>query len=290
MTSKTYLSSSCFKLRKIDEFLELAKKNGFYNLELSGNIEFEDKIDNKLLQEKKFSFLIHNYFPVLERPLVLNLASKNEVIREKSIQLCQRAIKLSQKLGTRFYSVHGGFLVNLKPEDLGKKQSHLPYIDRELGMKIFKESINRLLGFMKRERIETVDLLIENNVASQVNLIEGENKLYLLADLEETRKFFKEINSPRLGLLVDLGHLKVSAKQLGFDKHEFIETLKDKIQAFHLSENNGVEDQGLAFSEAVWFIPLLKQTRFKKTIKTIEINKTNSDEDLLKCVKVVNSL
>jgi len=288
MTSKTYISSSCFKLRKINELLELANKNGFYNLELSGNIEFEDKIDNKLLKEKKFSFLIHNYFPTLERPFVLNLASKNQVIREKSIQLCQSAIKLSQKLGAWFYSIHGGFLVDLKPEDLGKKQSHLPYIDRKLGMKIFRESINRLLEFMEKERIKTVDLLIENNVNSQENLVNGENKLYLLADLEETRKFFKTINSPRLGLLVDLGHLKVSAEQLGFDKHEFIEILKDKIKAFHLSENNGVEDQGLAFNETAWFIPLLKQARFKETIKMIEINKTNSDEDLLKCVKVVN--
>jgi len=288
MTSKTYISSSCFKLRKIDELLKHCQDNNWFKVELSGNLAFDEKTAEKLFKKKEFSFLVHNYFSALKQPLVLNLASSDQQIREKSIQHCQKAIKLSSDLKAPFYSVHAGFLMDVRPEDLGKKQSHLPFIDREKGFQLFKESIKELLDFMTKEKIDDLKLLIENNVNSQENLVNGENKLYLLADLIETRRFFDEINNSRLGLLVDLGHLNVSGKQLGFDKHEFIETLKDKIKAFHLSENNGAEDQALAFSKTAWFIPLLKQPEFKEMVKIIEINKTNSDEDLLKCVKVVN--
>lgn len=277
----TYLTSSCFNFTNTNNLLEFCRKKGFYPLELSGNLKFEPQIAAQLIAAKEFSFLIHNYFPAPKEPFVLNLASADESIRQKSIEHCRRALRLCQNLGVPFYSVHAGFLVNLQPEDLGKKQSDLPFIKREEGLKIFNDSLAQLLEF-------NVNLLIENNVNSQENLVAGQNRLYLLAEPEETLEFFNRFNNPRLGLLVDLGHLNVSAQQLNFNKYKYLEVLTPWIKAFHLSRNDGLEDQGLPFRQDEWFVETLK--KFPALPKIIEINNKNKPADLLNCFKIINNL
>lgn len=260
----TYYASSCFNFTKIKDLLEFCRKNEIYHLELGGNLKFELQLTTTLANAKDFSFLIHNYFPTPKKPFVLNLASTNKSIRQKSLKHCQSAIKLCQTLRVPFYSVHAGFLADLQPNDLGKNQSNSSFIDRNTGLNFFNDSIAQLLN-------DKVDLLIENNVNSQENIIDGKNKLYLFAEPEETLQFFKQQNNPHLGLLVDLGHLNVSAKQLCFDKYKYIELLTPWIKAFHLSANNGIEDQGLPFQKDEWFMEVLK--KFPSAIKIIEINK-----------------
>lgn len=276
----TYIASSCFNFTQLDDLLKFCQQNIFYHLELGGNIKFEPQIAAKLTAAKEFSFLIHNYFPAPEKPFVLNLASSDENIRQKSLNHCRQALKLCQTLGIPFYSVHAGFLVDLKPDDLGKKQSGRPFIDREKGLKIFNDSIAQLLNF-------NVDLLIENNVNSRENLIEGKNQLYLLAEPEETQRFLMTINNPRLGLLVDLGHLNVSSNQLHFDKYQYLEKLHPWIKAFHLSANDGINDDGRPFTQTEWFIESLKT--FPRTVKIIEIN-NKYQNSLVDCIKIINTL
>lgn len=286
MDNGVYYSSTCFNVNNVDELIDLATQHQLFNLELSGNLAFDDKVEKKLNKLNQFTFLIHNYFPRPKEEFVLNLASNNQKIRQASINHCLKSIKLCQNLKLPFYSVHAGFLMDLKPQDLGKKQSHLPYIVREGGFQLFKKSIVELLDFAQNK----VDLLVENNVVSQKNMVNNKNKHYLLADIEETKRFFKEINHPRLGLLADLGHLKVSAEQLKFDKNEYLDSLKDYVRAFHLSDNNGIEDLGLVFNKQAWFIPLLKQRQHKQVVKIVEINKKNSISDLKKSIKIVDGL
>jgi sugar phosphate isomerase/epimerase len=276
-----YVSSSCFEWTRLSDLITFSRQHHFYNLELSGNLEFDPQTESILSQVKDFSFLIHNYFPAPKDSLVLNLASATDSVRQKSIDHCRRAIDLCRHLHLPFYSVHAGFLFEAKPQDLGQKQTDLPRIERTQGLKIFRDSINQLLAL-------EFPLLIENNVNSQENLVDGQNQLYLLAEPEETLRFFKQLNHPRLGLLVDLGHLNVSAQQLRFDKYEYLEALTPWIRAFHLSANNGIKDQGLAFNKDEWFIDVLK--KFKDVAKIIELDKNQPPADLSKCIKIINAL
>lgn len=271
----TYLASSCFDFHRLEDLLTYCRQNGFYQLELGGNFQEGN------LNQPGFSFLIHNYFPAPKEPFVLNLASANEVIRQKSLDHCRKAFKLCHDLGIPFYSVHAGFLFDPPPAALGHRQFQLPFIDRDYGLKIFTDSVAQLLA-------DDVDLLIENNVNSQENLVEGKNKLYLLAEPEETLKFFKSFNDPRLGLLVDLGHLNVSAQQLKFDKYRYLDTLQPWIKAFHLSANNGQEDQNLPFTKDEWFIEPLK--KFPDLPRIIEIRPSSSLTDITNCLKIADNL
>jgi sugar phosphate isomerase/epimerase len=277
----TYFASSCFKFRNTSDLFKFCRQAGYYELELGGNLKFEPPTETQLARAQDFSFLIHNYFPAPAEPFILNLASADTGVRQKSLTHAQNALKLCQTLDIPSYSVHAGFLVDLKPDNLGKKQSDLPFIDRQTGLKIFTESIAELLN-------DTVDLLIENNVNSRENLVEGRNKLYLLAEPEETLKFFQSLNNPRLGLLVDLGHLNVSAKQLRFNKYEYLEILAPWIKAFHLSANDGISDQGLPFNQNEWFIEALK--KFPDAAKIIEISNKSRAADLVNCLKIIDCL
>ena len=170
----TYVSSSCFPIKNIEKLLDFAKKNNFINLELTGSLEYNDDIFKVVKDTSSdFNFLIHNYFPPQKEPLVINLASANETIREKSLNHCRQAMKICEDLKIPFYSVHAGFLVDLSPNDLGAKQTEQPRTSRAEGLKNFIEPINHLLTETQ------IDLLVENNVNSQENLVNGKNELYL---------------------------------------------------------------------------------------------------------------
>lgn len=271
----TYLASSCFNFSNLDDLLKFCRENKFFHLELTSNLQGSN------LNQPEFSFLIHNYFPQPKANFVLNLASTDENIRQKSLSHCRRAIKLCQEFSLPFYSVHAGFLFEARPQDLGQKQTDLPRIKRARGLKIFRDSINQLLALK-------FPLLIENNVNSQENLVDGKNQLYLLAEPKETVEFLQDVNDPHLGLLVDLGHLNVSAKQLKFDKYSYLEKLRPWIKAFHISTNDGNSDQGRPFTKDEWFIEPLKQ--FPDAVKIIEVDKKYPINVLTDCVKIIDNL
>jgi sugar phosphate isomerase/epimerase len=60
-------------------------------------------------------------------------------------------------------------------------------------------------------------------------------------------------------VLVDVGHVNVTAHALGFRREAFVDALAPHIGAFHLSDNDGQTDQNLCFGEDVWFFPLLRR-------------------------------
>jgi sugar phosphate isomerase/epimerase len=85
-----------------------------------------------------------------------------------------------------------------------------------------------------------------------------------------------DVNDPAFGLLVDVGHAKVSATALGFDPVEFLESIAEHVDAFHLSDNDGSRDQNRMFGEDAWFAPLLRD--FNDKTMVIEVYKLTAAE------------
>ena len=56
-----------------------------------------------------------------------------------------------------------------------------------------------------------------------------------------------------VGLLLDFGHLKVSALTLGFEPIHAHEKLKTWTRAYHLSDNNGKIDANESVTGDSWF-------------------------------------
>lgn len=56
-------------------------------------------------------------------------------------------------------------------------------------------------------------------------------------DFEEMLDLF-----PDFGVLLDLGHLKIASRRLGFKMNDFIDVVKENVFGVHVHENDGKDD------------------------------------------------
>ena len=112
-----YLSSACSSNKKIGDAIREIARLGFKNIELTGGTQYYDEYETDLLrlQDKyHLNYLVHNYFPPPQEPFVLNLASPNPEIYQKSLQHCYNAIALAKKLGAKQLGFHAGFFIGFE--------------------------------------------------------------------------------------------------------------------------------------------------------------------------------
>lgn len=208
--------------------------------------------------------LIHNYFPPPREAFVLNLASSAEVIRSRSVEFALAAIELSARVGAPFYSVHAGFITD--PTSFGKTSFIFPKptsaMESHRAMDRFVES---LVTCVRRAKELGVGLLVENNVCTR-ELVD----CLLLQTPSEFRQLFQLLDSATLGVLMDTGHLRVSASTLGFDERAMIDAVGDRIGAFHVHANDGMTDAHLPLGQSDWVLGLLRRPEFAHTPVVIE--------------------
>jgi len=195
--------------------------------------------------------LIHNYFPRPAEDFVLNLASADWGILRKSRAHCRQAVDLCAEIGSPFYSVHAGFAFEARPGDLGKDLSGLHRSSLAEAGSAFTESLRELCLYGREKRVR---ILVENNVLAPFNLVDGRNEMLLCVTARELLDTIASVGMPNIGLLVDTGHLKVSARSLGFSVASFLDEVAPYVEAFHLSENDGMKDDNRVFDGNAWFI------------------------------------
>lgn len=287
MRRNIYVSTSAFKVKSLKSILEICLAHGLTNVELSSNVDYaDDNLDvvYKFSRNGRMRFLVHNYFPRPKEDFVLNLASDDERTIRQSLEHCYRAIDLSAELKAPFFSVHAGFALHALPKDLGRPLTENRRILYQTAYENFVENVKVVADYAAKRKM---NLLLENNVVARFNLVEGKNILLLLADVEETLRFHQDINSDHLFYLVDMGHLKVSSVALGFDREDYLKKITPFTLAFHLSENDGLSDQSLAFDEQVWFKAMIRQN--KEKIFVLEIANVPLEE-MKTCCLAVESL
>ncbi len=255
-----FVSTSGFGKRDIKEIINECAEHGIHNIELSSLSHYNDDIKQFLLdcyKSRNFRFLVHNYSPPPEVPFVLNLASKDRDILDRSLEHCYNAIDLNHEFDSPFYSVHCGFSFYAEPEHLGNNLTDLPRFSLEKAEDIFIDSLRKLGDYAQTKGMK---LAIENNVCAPFNLIDGQNKLLLGVTAEEIKRYISKAEQDNLRVLMDVAHLKVSAKSLGFDPYDSINSLSPYIAGFHLSDNDGNADTNSAITNESWFWGPLRDT------------------------------
>ena len=263
-----YVSSSCIGVETIRESVTTLAETGFKNIELSGGTEYYPGYEDNLLDLKEIyglNYLVHNYFPPPKESFVLNLASLNDDIYKKSIELCKKAIRLSKKLGGRKYGVHAGYLIDFNPNEAGKKISKNPLSDRTRSIERFCEAYSTL----NYESSNDVSIYIENNVLSITNAktFAGNNP-FLITDYKGYLEL-KELLD--FNFLLDVAHLKVSSNSLTLDFENELSNLLPLADYIHLSENDGMHDQNRSFSKESILLNRLKKYNFKNKTITLEV-------------------
>lgn len=238
-----FASSVCFGRRGLAELLDAAAAAGVRGVELGAGVLCAEPplpVLERAVREHGLALRIHNYFPPPAEPFVLNLASDDEIVARRSMALCREALTLCAEFGIPYYSVHAGFCVRCRPKDLGRGLAALPRIDPGRARENFVRRTRELarmagdLGMM---------LAIENNVAASMNLVDGQNHLLLGASGREMVELLEDVGGSDVGALVDVGHLHVSARAMGFDFDEALALLAGRALAAHVSANDGLQDQ-----------------------------------------------
>ncbi|MEM6885661.1 MAG: TIM barrel protein [Verrucomicrobiota bacterium] len=227
--------------------------------------------------------LLHNYFPPPDKPFVLNLASLDPEIRKCSIELCCEAMQLTAELGGKIFGAHAGFCSDLDPAILGKPeiQGQLDvsqFGDREQALEVFCASVLELVRFGKSMG---VDFMIENHVVAAESGQAGKEWL-LLVESDEFHHLHRYLRNQghQLHVLLDTGHLNVTASTCGFSRESFYDEVEPYIHAFHLSDNNGLKDQHLPFNSNAWFLDRVRQSERPVTLEFHPVSEAVIHESL----------
>jgi sugar phosphate isomerase/epimerase len=188
-------------------------------------------------------YVVHNYFPPPPESFVLNLASPDAEVRGRSLRLVDAALELAAALGSPIYSVHAGFVSDPIGFD-GRSFVFAAAGDAGAAKERFREALE---GPLAHARELGVDLLVENNVCTPA--VEGSLLLQAPEEFEELDGF---------GILLDTGHLNVSAATLGFDRTEFARRLGPRIGAFHLHDNDGSADRHEPVERDSWALDAVR--------------------------------
>lgn len=236
-------------MNTLKELFAVSRDWGVSQIELTANLRHDAQVCPKLASVPNFNFMIHNYFPTPSKSFVLNLASEDPEILELSRAHVRAAVDLSQALSARWYSVHAGFAAIISPEHLGRQIPAKNRTDKGYATEIFEASIRDLVAYAAPRG---VGILVENNVVAAPNLVDGKNEMLLLATGAELADFARRMGGEHLGLLIDFGHVNVTATTLGLDRDAFLEEVAPYTRGLHLSDNDGMRDSNRPFNRDSW--------------------------------------
>ena len=256
------------------EALNLCKRLDIEGVELGSNHCFEK--DYSYIQNYEFRLLTHNYFPIPEDDFVVNIASKNEDIRQRSLQHARTAIDFSDDAGAEIYTLHPGFIT----DPAGKKRS-LENYDFEFGHADIRGSAHKLTTELM---FKSLDELVKYAQKRSVKLaIETEGSVnhhnqLIMQTLEEYEILFEHFNSDELGLNLNIGHLNLASKYFDFDAFEFAHFIQPSVVAMELSHNFGQNDDHLPLQRGAWYWPLIFSEGFNGIPRILEFRQSTREK------------
>ncbi len=120
--------------QKIKVALDILKSEGIKNVELGSNHIYERNFD--YIKNYDFNFLVHNYFPTPKNDFIINIASSNKKIRDRSLNQIKKSIIFLKKVKAKIYTFHPGFISD--PLEVNKSKKNYDFVWRN---KKFKKKI-----------------------------------------------------------------------------------------------------------------------------------------------------
>lgn len=258
-----YLSTSlCRQSSLEDAIVECGNLSNKY-VELSAPHPYQSIGEIALIlkkyKEKGYNFTLHNYFPPPQKSFVLNIASDDKKIINLCKTLVDGALKLSVDAGSSIYGLHAGYLSKAKAREDGMFE----FDDEEISYtKALKKSSDFISNMVENFDKKNVNFLVENLFPSIARNSSLNCNMGQIDDLMDSVP-------KKVGLLLDLGHMNISSKIMGFDRQKFLDEYLTKygerLFEVHISENNGLKDEHKALEENSWQYDAIKKIRQVKT-------------------------
>jgi len=247
-----FVSSTCFQFDVIEN-LSIPLSGDLFKVEFSGggthhslNVVCENI--RSFLEHSDTNIRVHNYFPPPASSVIMNFASGNDRELLGSFAVTETAIALCAEFDVPYYSIHPGYLAQAGNENKNghfdfKNESFLSYT------KAFENLIPNLMNLRAMAAAKGVRLALEN-LFPRHGVIDSLNNTF-----EEFDEILSSLPDDML-ILLDLGHLNVSASALSFDRFDYLRRLSEKygerIVEAHISGNDGSDDQHLPVDEGDW--------------------------------------
>lgn len=246
-------------------------QNSIFNIELGSNHSYEKSYS--YLRKYKVNFCVHNYFPIPKKNIVLNIASQNKQIRNRSVKHIKKAIKFSKTIEARLYTFHPGFLTDPDGSNISNKNYDFLWNKKKLissnyakSWKLMVKSIKEIIKYSKKEKVK-IAIESEGSVNSKNHL--------LMQRPIEYKKFFRIFDKRDIGINLNIGHLNLASIAFKFDKIKFINNISKNIVAMELSHNNGKNDDHLPIRNNTWYWKLINDKKFKNIPKILEFRNTD---------------
>ncbi|WP_336326292.1 sugar phosphate isomerase/epimerase family protein [Halovenus sp. HT40] len=254
---KLYASTTCLGGRSYAETIDAYRTAGIDAVEL-GYCHDTGFDVGTLVTQCSFDLTAHNYFRPVPEEFVLNIASQDDSLRQRSVEYVRDSIDFCAQHEIDRYTFHAGFRAD--PDE------NLRFDTAELSpvlpcMETFVDSLETLVPYAERRG---VSVAIENNVVEPRHLTD-EGSVVLLADPTEFEMLFDRIE---IDVLLDIGHLKVAAETLDFDAEEFLDIVTPQVSHIHLHTNDGTHDAHQPVRPGCWAFDVWK--RFNDTPTTVE--------------------
>ena len=278
-----FVSSACVKHNKIKYSVQELVNYGFKNIELSGGTNFYNGFVDDLLELKdkyNLNYICHNYFPPPKNHFVLNLASLDNNVFQKSFNHLEKSIDLSRKLNSKKFGLHAGFYHNIPLNQIGKRITKQKLFDKEKSVLRFCNAFNSL-----KEKNPDISLYIENNVLSNENFNNFGENFFMLTNMSEYLGLIKKID---FNLILDTGHLKVSCNSLNLNFEKEFDYLFNKSDYLHISDNNCYVDQNKGLQKSSNLYSILSQYSLSNRTVTIEVY--DSIREIIKTYNLINNL
>ncbi|TAJ51870.1 MAG: hypothetical protein EPO58_12245 [Chitinophagaceae bacterium] len=268
-----FVSTTFFKDgTAIETALDTCKINGIKNLELGSNHQYSSDFKSIITSlSPDLTYLVHNYFPIPKESFVLNLASTDEHIIQRSLEHVHTAIDFCEETGALLYTFHPGFLTDPKGSNQNRDNYDFQWDDAagkqyDVAYETMLESIETCVEYAAKKKIR---------IAIETEGSYNKHHHLLMQKPAEYEKLFKYFSPADLGINLNIGHLKLATEVFGFTAEAFTNLIGHYIVAMELSHNNGLTDQHLPLAVDAWYWPIILQPQFKNAYKILEFRDTS---------------
>lgn len=269
----------------VAKVLEECAKANITNVELGSNHCFEK--DYGYITDYAFNFLVHNYFPVPEQSIVVNIASDDPQIVDLSIEHIRKSIDYTASIGGHLYTFHPGFLMDPLSANQSDENYDFVFAEDSAGSASYQRAWDRMMA--------SVETICAYAGSKKVNIaIESEGSvtkkhLLLMQKPEEYAQFYRYFSKSDIGVNLNLGHLNLVATAFDLSRDELVEYLAPYVVAMELSHNDGVEDQHLPLEKEGWYWEYIVQERFAGCPKILEF-RNSSIGSISTCIDIYAEL
>ena len=172
----------------LSEVLQNCVQHGIRHFELGSNHVYEKEFA-RIVQQFDCHYLVHNYFPIPKKSLVVNIASLDDDIYQSSINHLRRSIDFAVKLVLFCIPFHPGFLTDPCGSNKNNNKNYdFQFKDQKLSFENYEKAFDRMLNaisqsvqYAKKHNVQ-VAIETEGSVSKRDHL--------LMQRPEEYQRFF----------------------------------------------------------------------------------------------------